>query len=74
MAMTGMTRGDARAEVREMRLLRAHPEMTGALAAGEISKSQALAIAECSSRATPEPMNSDSPQRHKGRQARRHCR
>ncbi|HEX4397807.1 MAG TPA: DUF222 domain-containing protein [Trebonia sp.] len=46
MAMTDMTRGDARAEVREMRLLRGHPEMAGALAAAEISKSQALAIAD----------------------------
>ncbi|MFY9850784.1 MAG: hypothetical protein WAK83_24725, partial [Trebonia sp.] len=39
MAMTDMTRGDARAEVREMRLLRDHPEMAAALAAAEISKS-----------------------------------
>src|ERR1700749_4119291 len=46
MAMTDMTRGDARAEVREMRLLRDHPEMAGALADADISKSQALAIAE----------------------------
>ena len=46
MAMTDMTRGDARAEVREMRLLRDHPEMAAALAAADISKSQALAIAE----------------------------
>src|SRR6201986_4306448 len=46
MAMTGMTRGDPRAEVREMRLLRDHPAMAGALADAEISKSQALAIAE----------------------------
>jgi len=46
MAMTDMTRRDARAEVREMRLLRDHPEMAGALAAAEISKSQALAIVE----------------------------
>src|SRR5580704_5209277 len=45
MAMTDLTRGDARAEVRRMRLLRGHPEMAGALAAGDISKSQALAIA-----------------------------
>ena len=32
--------------MREMRLLRAHPEMAAALAARDISKSQALAIAE----------------------------
>src|SRR5579872_6790976 len=31
-AMTDMTRRDARAEVRQMRLLRDHPEMAGALA------------------------------------------
>ena len=30
MAMTGMTKLDARAEVRQMRLLRDHPEMAGA--------------------------------------------
>ena len=46
MAMTDMTRGDARAEVREMRLLRDHPAMAGALAGADISKSQALAIAK----------------------------
>ena len=46
MAMTDMTRGDARAKVREMRLLRDHPAMAGALAGAEISKSQALAIAK----------------------------
>ena len=46
MAMTDMTRGDARAEVRRMRLLRDHPAMADALAAGDISKSQALAIAD----------------------------
>src|SRR5580700_4083498 len=46
MAMTDMTRGDARAKVRRMRLLRGHPEMAGALADADISKSQALAIAE----------------------------
>ena len=46
MAMTDMTRRDARAEVRQMRLLRDHPGMADALAAGEISKSQAMAIAE----------------------------
>ena len=46
MAMTDMTRGDARAKVRRMRLLRGHPAMAGALADADISKSQALAIAE----------------------------
>ena len=45
MAMTDMTRGDAKAKVWRMRLLRGHPAMAGALAAGDISKSQALAIA-----------------------------
>ncbi len=45
MAMTDMTRGDARAEVWQMRLLRDHPEMAAALADADISKSQALAIA-----------------------------
>ena len=45
MAMTDMTRGDARAEVWRMRLLRGHPAMAGALAEADISKSQALAIA-----------------------------
>src|SRR4029077_14797113 len=44
-AMTDMTRGDARAEVRQMRLLRDHAALTGALATGDISKSWALAIA-----------------------------
>src|SRR5580704_15423201 len=46
MAMTDMTRGDARAEVRQMRLLRSHPAITAALADADISKSQALAIAD----------------------------
>ena len=46
MAMTDMTRPDARARVRRMRLLRGQPEMAAALADAEISKSQALAIAE----------------------------
>ena len=46
MAMTDMTRGDARVKVRRMRLLRGHPDMAAALAAADISKSQALAIAE----------------------------
>ena len=46
MAMTDMTRPDARARVRRMRLLRDHPDMAGALASADISTSQALAIAE----------------------------
>ena len=46
MAMTDMTRPDARARVRRMRLLRDHPDMTGALASADISTSQALAIAD----------------------------
>jgi hypothetical protein len=46
MAMTDMTRRDARAEVRQMRLLRGHPDMAGALATADISKSWAMAIAE----------------------------
>jgi hypothetical protein len=46
MAMAGMTRPDAGAKVRRMRLLRDHPEMADALAEAGISKSQALAIAE----------------------------
>ena len=45
-AMTNMTRPDAKAEVRQMRLLRDHPEMADALAAKDTSKSCALAIAE----------------------------
>src|ERR1700756_5669730 len=47
MAMTDMTRRDAPAEVREMRLLRDHPKMAGALADADISKSQAMAIGDC---------------------------
>ena len=46
MAMTDMTRPDAKTKVRRMRLLRGHPEMADALADADISKSQALAIAE----------------------------
>ena len=46
MAMADMTRPDARTKVWRMRLLRDHPEMAGALANAEISKSQALAIAK----------------------------
>jgi hypothetical protein len=45
-AMADLTPRDARVKVREMRLLRGHRGMAGALAAGEISTSQALAIAE----------------------------
>ena len=45
-AMTDMTRRDAKAKVRRMRLLRGHPEMAAALADADISKSLALAIAE----------------------------
>ena len=45
MAMTDMTRGDARAKVRRMRLLRGQPAMAAALADADISKSQAMAIA-----------------------------
>jgi hypothetical protein len=46
MAMTDMTRGDAKTKVRRMRLLRGQPAMAGALADADISKSQALAIAD----------------------------
>jgi hypothetical protein len=46
MAMAGMTRRDARAEVWQMRLLRDHPALAAALGAGDISRSWALAIAE----------------------------
>ena len=46
MAMTDMTRPDARAEMRRMKLLRAHPPLAAALAAEDISTSWALAIAE----------------------------
>ena len=46
MAMTDMTRGDAKTKVRRMRLLRGQPAMAAALADADISKSQALAIAE----------------------------
>ena len=45
-AMADMTRPDAKAEVRQMRLLRDHPALAAALAAGDISKSWALAIAD----------------------------
>jgi hypothetical protein len=50
MAMADMTRPDAKAEVRQMRLLRDHPAMAGALADADISRSQALAIAEWTKR------------------------
>ena len=46
MAMTDMTRPDAKTKVWRMRLLRDHPAMAGALAGAEISTSQALAIAK----------------------------
>ena len=46
MAMTDMTRQDARVEMRQMRLLRGHPEMAAALADSDISTSWAMAIAE----------------------------
>ena len=45
-AMADMTPRDAKVKMREMRLLRGHPEMAAALAAKDISKSWALAIAE----------------------------
>ena len=45
MAMADMTRPDAKAKVRQMRLLRGHPDMAAALADADISKSWALAIA-----------------------------
>ena len=38
MAMTDMTRPDAKVKVRRMRLLRDHPEMGGALAGADISQ------------------------------------
>jgi hypothetical protein len=45
-AMADMTRPDAKVKVRRMRLLRDHPALADALAAGDISKSWALAITE----------------------------
>ena len=45
-AMADMTPRDAKVKMREMRLLRAHPDMAAALAAKDISKSWALAIAD----------------------------
>jgi Domain of unknown function (DUF222) len=46
MAMADMTRPDAKGKMRRMRLLRDHPALAAALAARDISKSWALAIAE----------------------------
>jgi len=46
MAMTDMTKPDARTTVRRMRLLRDHPAMADALASADISKSWAMAIVE----------------------------
>src|ERR1700749_3363760 len=45
-AMADMTPRDARVKMREMRLLRGHPEMAAALAGADISRSWALAIAD----------------------------
>ena len=45
-AMADMTPRDAKAEVRQMRLLRGHPEMAAALADAGISTSWAMAIAD----------------------------
>ena len=45
-AMADMTPRDAKAKMRQMRLLRAHPEMAAALADADISTSWALAIAD----------------------------
>src|SRR5579863_2696657 len=45
-AMANMTRPDAKAEVRQMRLLRDHPALADALASADISKSWAMAIAD----------------------------
>ena len=45
-AMTDMTRPDAKTKVWRMRLLRGHPAMAAALADADASKSQALAIAK----------------------------
>jgi len=45
-AMANMTRPDAKAEVRQMRLLRDNPALADALASADISKSWAMAIAE----------------------------
>ena len=45
-AMANMTRPDAKAEVRQMRLLRDHPALAAALASADISKSWALAITD----------------------------
>src|SRR6201986_1417388 len=45
-AMADMTPRDARVKMREMRLLRGHPEMAAALAGADISRSWALAIGD----------------------------
>ncbi|MGC2008092.1 DUF222 domain-containing protein, partial [Trebonia sp.] len=45
-AMADMTPRDAKAKMRQMRLLRDHPEMAAALVDADISKSWAMAIAE----------------------------
>ncbi len=45
-AMADMTSPDAKAKMRQMRLLRDHPSLADALSAGDISTSWALAIAE----------------------------
>jgi hypothetical protein len=45
-AMADMTSPDAKRKVRRMRMLRDHPDLVDGLAAGDISKSWALAIAE----------------------------
>src|SRR5260370_20275605 len=55
MAMTDMTRPDAKTKVWRMRLLRDHPEMAGALANADISKPQALAIPKGRQKLPAEP-------------------
>ena len=47
-AMANMTRPDAKAEVRRMRLLRDHPALADALAAGDIARSWATASTSAS--------------------------
>ena len=72
MAMTDMTRPDAKTKVWRMRLLRDHPEMAGALADADISKSQALAIAEVDEEAPGRAARGDDqdPGAGRGRRAR----
>ena len=70
MAMADMTRPDARAKVRRMRLLRDHPAMAGALADAEISKSQALAIAEVDEEAPGRAARGDDQDPGAGRHGR----